>query len=91
MCQVRYELNLFTVGTPLTEIDEEIGGVSGMKCLSQDSARLKTLNIGATRLRSLRILLTGCAGLVLDEGLASQNNKFKFFYGERVPWCTDSL
>lgn len=32
-----------------------------------------------------------CAGLVLDEGLASQNNKFKFFYGERVPWCTDSL
>ena len=68
-------------------IDDEIGGGAGMKFLSQDKERLKQLNIGSLW-RVISLHANSHRGLVLDEGLASPNNKFKFFYGERVPWCT---
>lgn len=31
------------------------------------------------------------AGVVLDEGLASSDDVFTVFYGERSAWCMESL
>ncbi|KAL6062906.1 adenylate cyclase [Balamuthia mandrillaris] len=50
--------------------DEEIGGKEGMALLVQNEKLMKELNIG----------------VALDEGLASPNDDFTVFYGERATW-----
>jgi len=50
--------------------DEEIGGAQGM-CIFLESAYFRSL---------------GHISLAIDEGLASEDDSFALFYGERLPW-----
>lgn len=60
--------------------DEEIGG-QGMAAFLESSLYKDVINKGTGQ-------HTGIA-LALDEGLASTNNVFDVFYGERLPWWVD--
>ena len=51
--------------------DEEVGGADGMGILLKSSYYSKYIS-------------TAC--VALDEGLASENDDFCVFYGERLPW-----